>query len=97
MNAEAVDTRDDWLPSARALGELRTSVRQYRLDQPSRGWSSRRMRPWTGRAPWRARPLRHDEPAAREVRPRRVTRRLTTHGTVRSLGNALYRRSREKQ
>jgi diguanylate cyclase (GGDEF)-like protein/PAS domain S-box-containing protein len=33
MNAEAIDTRDDWLPSARALGELRTSVRQYRVDE----------------------------------------------------------------
>jgi diguanylate cyclase (GGDEF)-like protein/PAS domain S-box-containing protein len=33
INARTLAARDDWLPSARTLGELRTSVRQYRLAE----------------------------------------------------------------
>ena len=33
IDQQAIAARDDWLPSARALGQLRTSVRQYRLAE----------------------------------------------------------------
>ena len=33
IEARSVAARDDWLPSARALGQLRTTVRKYRLAE----------------------------------------------------------------
>jgi diguanylate cyclase (GGDEF)-like protein/PAS domain S-box-containing protein len=33
IEARAVAARDDWLPSARSLGQLRTTVRRYRLAE----------------------------------------------------------------
>ena len=44
IEARAVAARDDWLPSARTLGQLRTTVRKYRLAEAMLGLARTRVR-----------------------------------------------------
>lgn len=39
IDAQTMATRDDWLPSAQTLGQLRTSLRQYRIAEATLGMS----------------------------------------------------------
>jgi methyl-accepting chemotaxis protein len=41
INAKAVDIQSNWLPSVRALGELRTGVMNYRSVLRGSGWRRR--------------------------------------------------------